>query len=302
MDVFSFTQGRRIHLVDTPGFNDTDRSDIETLGILATYLGASYANGVRIHGIIMLHPILDNRMPGWSMRNIEMMKAMCGFSSYDTVAIATTMCPDAQSSYDRVGLEQREDELLTEYRFLGGLVAQGATMFRHNDKGCRGTFEENVSAQRIVSFLTQQSDMHAPYILQLQRERINEGKTLGETAAGIVVAGDLYKAPREHERQLRATEKALKEQELHDMEESMREIRDDMSWRSLTPNRKKQAAQELKEHEGIVNSARQELTEVRDARDEFSRQTGNIVNGIINGISSGVATGVITAGEFHLSD
>lgn len=46
--------------------------------------------------------------------------------------------------------------------------------------------------------------------LSLLREIIDEWKTLGETHAGIAVAGDLYKASREHERQLRDLENDLK--------------------------------------------------------------------------------------------
>jgi hypothetical protein len=93
IDTFSYTlaNNRRIHLIDTPGFNDTNRSDIEALGIIAAYPGASSANGVRIHGIIMLHPTIDNRIGGSSMRNIEMMKKMCGFTLYENVVIAKTM-------------------------------------------------------------------------------------------------------------------------------------------------------------------------------------------------------------------
>ncbi|CEL10993.1 hypothetical protein ASPCAL14100 [Aspergillus calidoustus] len=51
---------RRIHVIDTPGFNNTNRSDIETLAVLASYLGASYANGIQINVIIFLHPITNN--------------------------------------------------------------------------------------------------------------------------------------------------------------------------------------------------------------------------------------------------
>ncbi|KAH8736709.1 hypothetical protein BGZ61DRAFT_436873 [Ilyonectria robusta] len=42
--------------IHTPGFNYINRPDIDTLQLLVTYLGASYADGVRIHGTIMLHP------------------------------------------------------------------------------------------------------------------------------------------------------------------------------------------------------------------------------------------------------
>lgn len=67
--------------------------------------------------------------------------------------------------------------------------------------------EEAKSAQRFVLHLIAQSDSgSSPKVLSLQREIIDEGKTLGETQAGIAVAGDLYKARREHERQLRDLE------------------------------------------------------------------------------------------------
>ncbi|KAL4871499.1 P-loop containing nucleoside triphosphate hydrolase protein [Aspergillus spectabilis] len=201
---------RRIHLIDCPGFNDTNRSDIETLGILASYLGASYANGVHIDGIIMLHPITDNRIGGSSMRNIEMMKKMCGFASYENLAVATTMWLQA-GAQDMTAMEQREAELFTDQRFLGELVAKRAAMFRHNDNGRRHVNEETRSARRIVAHLIAVSDTTStPKVLRLQREIIDEGKTLGETAAGIAVAGDLYEARKEHERQLRDLETELK--------------------------------------------------------------------------------------------
>jgi hypothetical protein len=360
--------GRRIYLVDTPGFNDTNRSDIDALGILATYLGASYANGVRIHGVIMMHPISDNRMSGSSLRNIEMMKAMCGFAFYDNLSIVTTMWPDGPSHAEIASLENREIELLVDDKFFGALVAQGATVFRHNEKGRRNPFEETASAQRIVAHLIRQSDMHAPDVLQLQREIIDQSKTLGETTAGIAVAGDLYKARRAHERQLKEIEtemkgqlakmdavhaaelgelkadveekltkakdekralkrsiqdmhteeerlweekiKALdrqfrdqlaaKEEELLDMEESLREIRDDMARRSQRPHQKQQAAREAVKHEQIISNTRQEVFQARGAYQKFREQTGNIINGTTNGLAAGATSGIIAAGKLAL--
>ncbi|KAJ5102660.1 hypothetical protein N7532_003189 [Penicillium argentinense] len=230
IDAYSYIipgQNRCIHLIDTPGFNDTNRSDIETLSVLASYLGASYANGVSIHGIIVLHPITDNRMSGTSMRNVEMIKKMCGWTSYENLVVATTMWPPRYSfsnsgsgSYldtesqdqDRAALEKRETELFTEERFLGELVARGARVFRHNKNGRRDANEEMFSARQIVSHLITESDTSMPPALRLQREIIEERKTLGETSAGMAIAGDLYKARKEHEKQLRDLEEDLKGQ------------------------------------------------------------------------------------------
>ncbi|KAH7114769.1 P-loop containing nucleoside triphosphate hydrolase protein [Dactylonectria estremocensis] len=192
VQVYSFMyRGRRNYLIDTPGFNDTNRSDLDTLDFLATSLGASYANGVRIHGIIMLHPITDNRMNGSSLQNIEMMKAMCGFTNYKSLAIATTMWPKDPHLDEQQIFNDREHELQTNSRFFGTLIAQGASLFRHNESENGNLIDEARSAKRI-------------------RELVDQDMTLGETKAGRAVAGELYKARQEHESQIRDIKLALK--------------------------------------------------------------------------------------------
>lgn len=201
---------RRNYLIDTPGFNDTNRSDLDTLDSLATYLGASYANGVRIHGIIMLHPITDNRMNGSSLQNIAMMEAMCGFTDYQSLVIATTMWPKCPGLEEQQILHDRERELQTDSRFFGTLVAQGACLFRHNESGNATLIDEAKSAKLILSHLLRNAERHPLPVLKLQREMVDENMTLAETKAGQAVAGELYKARREYESQLREISSALK--------------------------------------------------------------------------------------------
>ena len=195
-----------------PGFNDTNRRDIETLGVLAAYLGASYANGVRIHGLIVLHPISDNRMTGSGLRNINMLKAMCNFTCYNNVAIATTMWPQSPQYAEKTSLEHREATLLADDRFFGDLIDRGATLFRHNEHGLKSAVEAAASARRIVAHLIHQSDIRPPDVLQIQREMVDERKALGETAAGIAADGELDRARRAHEMHLQELEEELRGQ------------------------------------------------------------------------------------------
>ena len=123
--------GSQVYLIDTPGFNDTNRSDVETLRVLATYLSASYAQNVFIHGIVYLHSIANNRMSGSSKRNIEMFKALCGYSTYDNVAIATTFW----NQQERGDFVQREAELTNNSAFFHDIVAEGAQLFRYSEYG-----------------------------------------------------------------------------------------------------------------------------------------------------------------------
>ncbi|KAL3486917.1 hypothetical protein BJX62DRAFT_241498 [Aspergillus germanicus] len=199
----------RIHLIDTPGFNDTNRPDIETLGVLASYLGASYANGIQIHGIIFLHPITDNRMSGSSMHTMEMLKMVCGWTSYVNMVVATTMWPDKSAATSngplrvdsQTAVETREAELITDERFLGDVVEKGAAVFRHKETGAKDISSQTLSARRIVEHLIAEADSptykHKP--LRIQREIIDERKTLAELVAGTAIAEDLDRARREHE-------------------------------------------------------------------------------------------------------
>jgi hypothetical protein len=142
-----------------------------------------------------------------SLRNIEMMKAICGLASYHNLAIVTTMWPSAPDHAEKAVLERRNAELLADGRFFGDLVARGATMFRHTENGRRSASEEAASARLIVGHLVRQSSMHRPAdVLRLQREIVDEGKMLGEIVAGIAVARELYRARQAHELELRNLE------------------------------------------------------------------------------------------------
>ena len=76
-----FLAGQHIHLIDTPGFDDTNYSDADTLKTCANYLGASYANGVRLTGIVYLHRISDSRLGRSSLRTLQMFRKLSGTKS-----------------------------------------------------------------------------------------------------------------------------------------------------------------------------------------------------------------------------
>jgi len=101
---------RTLHLIDTPGFDDSERSDIDTLQELAYWLAAAYERGMRLHGIIYLHRISDTRLQGSALRSLNALKAMCGQAALGGVVLATTM-------WDTIPLEsvtnavKRQDEL-----------------------------------------------------------------------------------------------------------------------------------------------------------------------------------------------
>ncbi|KIM71393.1 hypothetical protein PILCRDRAFT_35618, partial [Piloderma croceum F 1598] len=78
-------------LVDTPGFDDAYKSDIEILTMIADWVVKSYKKNANPASIIYLHGISDNRMTGSVLKKLEKFALLCGQVAVSNVVIATTM-------------------------------------------------------------------------------------------------------------------------------------------------------------------------------------------------------------------
>jgi hypothetical protein len=114
-----FLAGQHIHLIDTPGFDDTNHSDIDTLKTCATYLSASYANGVRLGGIVYLHRISDNRLGRNSLRSLQMFRKLSGPRSWSNTVIGMTVWSTSEYSQGVA----REKELSNDPNYFGKMLA-----------------------------------------------------------------------------------------------------------------------------------------------------------------------------------
>lgn len=163
----------KVLLVDTPGFDDAVRTDSQILSEIAQILSAQYELGVELKGVIYVHRITDNRYAGSSVKTFEIFKKICGEKALENVLLVTsrwaTVEPDLGAS--------REREL--KEKFWAYMVARGSKMSRfHGDRN---------SAVSLASHLLCKDTV----VLDLQRELIDEGKKLDETAAGAYVDGNV---------------------------------------------------------------------------------------------------------------
>ncbi|KAF3039397.1 gTPase, IMAP member 8 [Didymella heteroderae] len=77
-------------LIDTPGFDDTTRTDSEILTEIARILSAQYALGVQLKGIIYIHRITDVRFNRSSVKTFEIFKKICGHEALKNVLLVTS--------------------------------------------------------------------------------------------------------------------------------------------------------------------------------------------------------------------
>ena len=166
--------GRRIWLIDTPGFDDTNRPDSEVLKDISFYLTKAYTTEVRLAGIIYLHRITDVRMQGSALKNLRMFEKLCGEGNFKAVILATTHWTHQQgkSVPDSVG-EERVRELENTPKFWGGMIGLGSRVVKHDGK--------KTSAMKIVSDLV---DRHDPVTLTIQKQLVDEKMDLLSTDAG----------------------------------------------------------------------------------------------------------------------
>ncbi|OQO14297.1 hypothetical protein B0A48_01173 [Cryoendolithus antarcticus] len=184
LHAFAYKDTRKVYLIDTPGFDDTNKTDTDILKQVAHYLSMTYRKNVRLSGIIYLHRITDVRMSGSSLKNLSMFKKLCGEDAYKHVALATTMWGNLKGANLSLDTgEAREKELVSRADWWGLMKERGSQVIRHD-----GTKE---CAMNIIGSLIERRDANGPVQLSIQKEMVDDNKSLENTAAGQEVNKEL---------------------------------------------------------------------------------------------------------------
>jgi len=169
-------EGRRVTLIDTPGFDDTYKSDADILQLIADYLDTTHQKGILLTGLILLQPINGTRVQGSERKRTRLFKKVLGEDAYNRVVIATTMWNEVN---DAIG-ERRQQERIDNQSFWGDMVDNGAKVCRHDDN--------KQSALKIMRELIYYT---SPVKLQMQTELANNGGNVYLTSAGQQLDEDL---------------------------------------------------------------------------------------------------------------
>lgn len=267
-----------IHLIDTPGFDDTFTSDTDTLKNIAVFLSATYQRGARLTGIVYIHRISDNRLAGSSLRNINMFKELCGDDAYKHVVLSTSMWGKEDYSIS-VG---RESELKEENGFWGFMHSRGSPIMRWDN--------DRTSALRIVDHLLKVRKENGSTTLQIQRELVDENRELERTSAGQQVNKDLAEAKRkwaaeveqlraEHQQAMRERDRDLAER-LRKQEEDLQDKlkKADQAQEDLKVNLKQLLKEKTEEYEKKQKQLQEQLTRATKELAAYQKEWEQVMN------------------------
>ena len=180
---------RNVILVDTPGFNDTVRSDTEILISLVDWMKESYKEK-NLSGIIYLHSISDVRMTRSSLQNLRMFRKLCGDENLQNVILATTkwgITPEKDAL-------SREKELCDNDEFWGLMIKDGALVERFENT--------KESARYLVEKILQTGK--ETFIPKIQHEVVELGKNVQHTAAGSFINEAINEQAKKHQEEMNA--------------------------------------------------------------------------------------------------
>jgi hypothetical protein len=204
--LYRYSDDINVYLIDTPGFDDTNRSDIDVLWEIVTWLSDSLKMDVKLSGMLYFHRIIDPRMQGSAKKNLHMFKALCGSGQFTNVILVTTMWEIVNQELGAA----REKDLMETDEFWGHMLRNGSRVERHNNT--------QESAKRIVEKFVEKKKVE----LDIQDEIVRQQRNLHDTTAGKTLESELAqererserreaKARREYERALRHQKEGLDE-------------------------------------------------------------------------------------------
>ncbi|KAJ2921045.1 hypothetical protein H1R20_g16049, partial [Candolleomyces eurysporus] len=193
-----YLDGYRIFLFDAPSFDNTNKSEVEILGIITSILEKQYRRGLTLHGIIYVHRI-DLHVSSLAKTDFDIFCKLCGDSFLRNVVIMTNMWSRLPSELE--GLRQATDLASLDDLFEPA-IAKGTVMMYHMQ-------DTEESAHEILRQILKND----PMPLSIQTEIVDQNKNITETSVGMAV----YKNPvllfrqKELTERLEVAEKARKE-------------------------------------------------------------------------------------------
>jgi len=172
-----WVKDRRLVLVDTPGFNDTYKSDAEILRRIAAWLEAAYRQKIRLSGIIYLHDISQEKFSAADSKSLQIFKHLCGDAALRNVVIGTTKWGKVMSNLAEA--EKREQDLRCEV--WKSMIDSGSKVHKFCGTKSALEFIDKVLHPKVTDIF-----------LEIQKELVRNQKTVAETKAGRLAGASAH--------------------------------------------------------------------------------------------------------------
>ena len=184
-----------VHLIDTPGFDDSRRSDSETLQELAYWLAAAYEQEIQLSGIVYLNRITDNRLRGTAQQGLRALKAMCGNRSLHGVVFATTMWDKFAPEFILKAFKRHEELRKRIHEEMGDNGGQIVAL--------------TAGAADALKVVEQIIRRNSRMTLEFQRQLVDEGLELQETDVGKILFARPSDRYAEHQEAINKAQEAI---------------------------------------------------------------------------------------------
>ena len=165
--------GVEVAFVDTPGFDDPEKSDAQILIDVTTWIQTNLGGTEKITAALYLHSIETTKMRGSALDNVEFFQRLVGNKAMSNITLVTTHWDKTDEAIGK----EREGYLASDPWNV--MIQHGAGIYRLDNKysSCYNMVERVLRAQ--------------PKFLQIQTEMAGERKRLSETDAGANLWGKL---------------------------------------------------------------------------------------------------------------
>ncbi|KAK4216874.1 GTP-binding protein A [Rhypophila decipiens] len=167
--------GRPVVLIDTPGFDDISRTDVEILEDIAKWLvKQGFSKRQPLDGMILLYPILFDFDSSLEKRRTRILQKILGKNAYRRVVVATTMWGSL------INEKEVEQDIDMRWKQQGGVWDE----FRQGNALLTKHFNTEASAQRILRAVIKASDEAERAKVLIQEELGRKNIRFAETSLG----------------------------------------------------------------------------------------------------------------------
>lgn len=215
--------GVSVSLIDTPGFNDLRKNDMDVLQSILTFITQASIKQ-RIIAVLYLHRIVDKKITGSSELNLRMLRALAGEHFFQSTGIVTSMW----GSIPRGGMQgalQREEELSSDDGDFWGDMCRKGVKYQRWDERLKKHY---VSAKSVVdTWVDAYENRPTTAKLQVLLE-LDKGASTEETSAGKILTEELRKRQERELRQLQEEEeeRGLLEEQARSLQARMKDAQD----------------------------------------------------------------------------